>query len=266
MESLLKQVIIRIDFSPISNFMAFIMQLRNNPIMMEYYARGREIKTNNVNITLNQNKDELQDAKLTVNETTSVFRFYGETERFDQKSEFDITDSFMCLTIACDDNYKHCTPYLEFIADRMSEVKQFDPYARIKRIGLRKIDSDDFTDVEAANKIFVNVNAVYREKKNDDDQTRVRMKQNFSEQFFYEKQQAQMVSTQGFNGTVGNKLFRFVLDTDAFIEDGHIDHKTDDVLGYLKEKLSSLNEMLRENYEINISQDELKAYRNGRQQ
>ena len=34
----------------------------------------------------------------------------------------------------------------------------------------------------------------------------------------------------------------------------------------LKEKLSSLNAMLRDNYEINISQDKLKAYRNGRKQ
>lgn len=266
MESLLKQVIIRVDYSPISNFIEFIMKLRNTPEMMEFYELSREIKTNNVNLVLNQNKDELQEAKLSVNETTSVFRFYGNSQIFNQKSEYDIGESFMCLTIACDENYSHCSPFLEFVSQRVIEVKKFDPYARIKRIGLRKIDSEDFNDVNIGNDIFNNLHISLIERKDKGEQTRYRLKQNYSEHFFYEKQKAQMISTQGFNGTVDKGIYRFVLDTDAFIEEGNIDNKSCEILKYISEILHSLNEMLRDNYLQNVNQDVLKAYRNGRGQ
>lgn len=261
-KSLLKQVIIRVDFTPISEFSKFISTLKMNPEMKLYYDRCREIKTNNINIVLNQNRDELRTAKLNVNETTSVFRFMGNSQMFNQRSTFDVGNEFMCLTIECDDNYTSCEMYRKFVAEKVALVKSIDPYILITRIGIRKIDVADFNDVVQGNNAFNTMKARITEYKEDEDKKRYVLKQSYSEHFHYEKENAEMVSTRSFRGVPEKKqyIYRYVLDTDAFYHDSLIDNREEDVHSYMNNSFDLLNAMLYDNYIQNIDAENLDNY------
>lgn len=261
-KSLLKQVIIRIDYSPISEFSNFISSLKMDPEMKLHYDRCREIKTNNINIVLNQNRDDLRNAKLNVNETTSVFRFMGNSQVFNQRSTFDVGNEFMCLTIECDEKYTSCEMYRRFVAAKVAFIKSIDPYIQIIRIGIRKIDAADFIDVDQGNKAFKTMKARITEYKQDEDKKRYVLKQSYSEHFHYEKENAEMVSTRSFRGIPEKQqyIYRYALDTDAFYHDSLIDNNEEDFHGYMNTLLDLLNAMLYDNYIQNIDAENLEMY------
>ena len=66
----------------------------------------------------------------------------------------DISSTFICFTIGCNDSYNTIDPYLDSITDIITTLKEYDSYVQIERLAIRKIDGKDYASLEEAYKTF----------------------------------------------------------------------------------------------------------------
>ena len=142
--SLLKQIIIRIDYTSINDFSSLISELRNNSILANYYPYCKQLKVNNAQVVTPKELRHDDNQKYESSEPLIVYHFCGPKMEFDQESVFDISERFMFIDITCDENYNSIDKYIEFISIIIEQVRKHDAFSKIVRIGLRKIDSTDY--------------------------------------------------------------------------------------------------------------------------
>lgn len=153
--SLLKQIIIRVDFSNITDLNKFILTIKATDWISKYFQSYRTIQANNFNMSLSPKIFEEKVIPLSVIETTTIHRFYEcKIEPVQNDVTLDITDTFITITIQCNDSYESINPYIDCISNIVGELFTYDPFTQIQRIAIRKIDGQDFENEDAVYEIF----------------------------------------------------------------------------------------------------------------
>lgn len=152
--SLLRQVIIRCDYSSLTDLNGFIMKLKSLEWFQNLFAGYRLVRTNNFNLQINPKAIEDRFIPLEVNETGNIHRFFDCKIEPKQNSSMDISPTFICLTIGCNDSYDTIDAYLDSIADIITTLKEYDSYVQIERLAIRKIDGKDYDSLEEAYETF----------------------------------------------------------------------------------------------------------------
>lgn len=265
MKSLLKQVIIRCDFSPITNFETFTLNLRNEDFMHERFYRSREIKTNTPKV---QRTEEFVEGILEVNETVSVLCF-SDTDFFSQRTIAEIGNSFIAIKVFCDEKYESISPYIDFLDKLMNYIVSYDSYVHVQRMGIRKIDGHRFKDFAIGNKIFKTAKIELIQKENcvssDAEGKKLLLQQNMSQKQFFVEEAFFLVTTIGYKTIPQDKkrnlplLFQFTLDSEVSIVE-YTERDMDIKEGKLLATLKNMNKVLRQSYQNNVDVDILATY------
>lgn len=152
---LLKNVVIRIDYSDITNFEGLIQAIV--PLLKSYFTERWKYTTNNVNVTFDEKVFENERIPVSVLPPNEVYRFSSCLIAPVQTVALDVANNFVCLIIDCDNQYDKVDNYIQLASDVMSKIFEYDAYTTINRIAIRKIDSKIFDSLEAAKEIFTNV-------------------------------------------------------------------------------------------------------------
>lgn len=215
--SLLKQIIIRVDYSSLTDLNGFIMKLKSLEWFQNLFAGYRLIKTNNFNLQINSKAIEDRFIPLEVNETGNIHRFFDCKIEPMQKSSMDISSTFICLTIGCDDSYSTIDPYINSIVDIVITLQEYDSYVQIERLAIRKIDGKDYTSLEDAYKTF---EVMADLEKNFIDNT-VPLKKSYTDSFISKDANIKVNFTRGlerFKTQDEALVIRCVLDMDGYID------------------------------------------------
>lgn len=265
MKSLLKQVIIRCDFSPITNFEIFALQLRNEDFMHERFYRCREIKTNTPKTIRN---DELIDRPLEVNETISILRF-SDTPYFNQQTIAEIGNSFVVIKVSCDENYGSIDQFIEFANMLMNYIVSYDSYVQVQCMGIRKIDGHRFKDFSIGNAIFKTAKIELIQKEDcvssDAEGKKLLMQQSMSQKQFFVEESVFLVTTIGYKTIPSDTkrdlplMFQFTLDSE--VSSIETSNRGFDIMGgKLLHTLQKMNQVLRQSYQNNVDIDILAEY------
>lgn len=153
--TLLKQIVVRIDYSEISNFEGLIQIMA--PFLKELFGNRGKYTTNNINVKIDEKALTGDSLPIAVLPSNDVYRFSSCMIEPIQNVVLDVANTFTCLIIDCNDKYDRIDVYLELVSEVMSRIFDFDAYTNIVRVGIRKIDSKTFDDIDAAKRIFENV-------------------------------------------------------------------------------------------------------------
>lgn len=148
--SLLKFLTIRVDFSEIPNIEGAVGSL-NDLLNGKFHARI--LLDNN---TFN-NVDPDGNVTCSVTQTLKIYRFINCTIKPIQEVTLDITKVSVCLSVNCNEKYEKIDEYIDLVAGVMDLLQANDSFVDIKRVGIRKIDGDDFDSISEANHVFENV-------------------------------------------------------------------------------------------------------------
>lgn len=152
---LLKNVVIRIDYSEITNFEGLIQTMI--PFLKSYFEKKGKYTTNNINVTISEKELANERIPISVLPPNEVYRFTSCNIIPVQTVALDVANTFACLIIDSDEHYDKIDNYIELISEVMSKIMAYDAYTTIKRIAIRKIDSKLFDSLDAAKQIFANV-------------------------------------------------------------------------------------------------------------
>lgn len=251
--SLLKQIIIRVDFSTITDVKGFIMKLKSEPWLSRSFNGYRPIKTNNINLQIDTKTiEDNRFIPIEVKETGTIHRFYDSLIEPIQSTTMDIGSSFICIIIQCSEQYDKIDPYLNIIADTMMVLQQYDNYAHFERFGIRKIDGNDYKNENEAYQTFEKNRFI-------EDSGKVLegtlFKQVYTDIFLSEKYNIKVNLTRGLE-RLNNGMLRFVLDTDGYVDESNFKEEDcdskDKIISLLKDRI---NEGLFQIFKVYVTED-----------
>lgn len=155
-KNIMKNVIIRVDYQGIVDIFDSIkeFQERFNDKFSSYITTTH----NTLNITINDIEQISDSLSIPIGEVKkqTIHRFEKNKFGTDEVT-FDVTKYYSVLTVKCI-NYVNIDPYLDFFADYCDFIAEINPYVSAKRLGLRKIGSNIYTN---PGQIFSDFNARY---------------------------------------------------------------------------------------------------------
>lgn len=154
--SLLKNIIIRIDYSEVSNLDGAVGNL-NGMLNAEYFENKQIHQANKVNMTLK--KENIDEGMIPVS-LSSVQKIHSYTNcklPSNQKVKLDISSTFSCITIQCDEKYNGLDDYITLMSKVVSKIQEYDSFVQIGRVGIRKVDGDDFETLEQVKEVFPHI-------------------------------------------------------------------------------------------------------------
>ena len=122
--SLLKQVIMRIDYSEITNFEGLIQE--RSSFLKQYFTTRGKYQTNNINPTISEKDLAQERVPIAILPQNEVYRFTMCKIEPRQNVVLDIANTFVCLIIKCDDNYDKIDEYINLLSGVMNNVLEFD--------------------------------------------------------------------------------------------------------------------------------------------
>lgn len=153
--TILKKVIIRIDYSGIINIDDWMRQLLNLGLNQSFSSF---IDKNNNSITLNLNNPEEIAKALSVpvsairKEPVKTFLNGTFGDRKD-KVAMEITSNFTTFVVDCNE-YTTIDDYLTYINQYICELKKNQTYTKVHRIGIRKIAAIETTEYDQYKAFF----------------------------------------------------------------------------------------------------------------
>lgn len=153
--SILKKVIIRVDYSGIISIDDWMRQLLNLGLNQSFSSF---IDKNNNSITLNLNNPEEIAKALSVpvseirKEPVKTFLNGTFGERKD-KVAMEITSNFTTFVVDCNE-YTTIDDYLAYINQYISELKKNQTYTKVHRIGIRKIAAIETSEYNQYKEFF----------------------------------------------------------------------------------------------------------------
>lgn len=211
--SLLKQIIIRVDYSSLTDLNGFIMKLKSLHLIKDTFSGYRLIKTNNINFQIDSKVFEERYIPLEVNETGNIHRFFDCKIEPIQNTFMDISPTFICITIQCNENYKIIDPYLDFITNVVVTLREYDSYVTLERLAIRKIDGNDYDNIKEVYNIFEEI--VGFENVMDDEQSP--LKKSYTDSFISKAANIKVNLTRSLERFSNGKI-RYVLDIDGYVD------------------------------------------------
>lgn len=253
--SLLKQIIIRTDYSSLTDLNGFIMKLKSLEWFQHFFVGYRLIKTNNLNLQINPKTIEDRFIPLEINETDNIHRFFDCKIEPVQKTSIDITSTFICFTIECSDSYKTIDAYIDTMVNIIATLKEYDSYVQIRRLAIRKIDGKDFSSLEEAYQIFEVMETLGKDVMNNI----IPLKKNYTDSFVSEDAKIKVNFTRGlerFKSQNKEQVIRCILDMDGYIDSSLINFEEikdkGEINSLLKERI---NEELFKLFRASVTED-----------
>lgn len=145
--TILKKVIIRIDFVGLTDIMSCVTSLKRD-VMKGKFKKFREIKNKNYNVELNSPNSS---QPFNVNMEKKIMFQFSECVIGPSNANFMLGPEFAYLEIECSEDYEGCNEYIKLMASAIDCILNFDSFISVKRLGLRKIDVALFDDVKMMN-------------------------------------------------------------------------------------------------------------------
>ena len=152
--SLLKQIIIRIDYSGLTDLNGFVRQLKSTDWLQTLFTGYRLLKTNNINFEINPETVEKKLVPIEINEAENIHRFNDCSIQPLQEVTMDISQNFICLTIKCNNNYDTIDAYIKSVKQTVEALQDYDSYINLNRIAIRKVNGKDFSSIESVYQTF----------------------------------------------------------------------------------------------------------------
>ncbi len=152
--SLLKQIIIRLDFESLTDLNSVIKCLKRQEFLSNSLKGYRIIKSNRISLQMPPSVVEDKFLPIERYDVSDMHRFFDSTIRPLQDVTLDVTETYVCLTINTNDDYASIEPYIELISDVANLIKNEDPYVHFCRIAIRKIDGEDFNNLDEGFNVF----------------------------------------------------------------------------------------------------------------
>lgn len=191
---------------------------------------------------------------LEVHETGNLHRFFDCKIEPMQKSFMDISSTFICLTIGCDESYDTIDPYINSIVNIVTTLQEYDSYVQIERLAIRKIDGKDYPSLEDAYKTF----EIMADLEKDFIDNIAPLKKSYTDSFILKDANIKVNFTRGLehfekpDGTV----VRCVLDMDGYIDSSLINFEEikdkDTIMSFLKK---NINDELFKLFKASVTED-----------
>lgn len=145
--SILKKVIIRIDFMGLTDIVGCVDSLKK--VMHGKFNIFKPISNKNYNVELpgvNNKKG------VNVNLEERTFYQFSDSQIGTSKANFVLGTDFAIIDVSCDSHYEGCDEYIKLMAESIDCILKFDTFISIQRIGLRKFDVAEFESEEEMEK------------------------------------------------------------------------------------------------------------------
>lgn len=146
--TILKKVVIRMDFIGLTDIIGCVDKLKN--VMNGKFTKFRPIKNNNYNVELNTLSNSEQP--LNVNLERKTLYLFTESIIGPSKANFMLGPDFAYIEINCSEDYEGCDRYIKLMAEAIDAILKFDTFISVKRLGLRKVDLEKFDNVAEMNR------------------------------------------------------------------------------------------------------------------
>lgn len=153
--TILKLVIIRIDYSGLTNFNVFLENLKNAEFMKNNFKRMRLLSNRSTSRPLKRSSKENGTLPLSQNVLGNVYHFFDCTLDEDTSvASLYVTSECFSLSIDCSKGYRGSEAYTKFMLEIIRTLAHSESYINIERVGIRKIDSVDVPNLISARNIF----------------------------------------------------------------------------------------------------------------
>lgn len=205
--SMLRRVIIRADFTSMLNTGRIVDALNEQDWFkgaFNNYSRLRYTETPQPQET--DPKEEW--------EPRFIRRFDDCNIGSERKITLDITNESVCMDIQCDEKYEKIDPYLDIVIKSLDLIISNDPYVKMRRLAIRKIDGDNFATSEEADKVF----EYFDQRITNFEKDRF-WQRTYTDNFIYGKTEVRANYSRTVKITPKEgELFVFILDIDTYLD------------------------------------------------
>lgn len=151
---LLKRVIIRLDYQGMTSVDSWIIQLKKQNFgNFQNYSRNYMSSSQVRNYRIGEVMDSMNLSEQAIyNEPLHTFSDI-ELEGRSDTVRMDVANYFTIIVIDCK-NYTNIDDYIQLVAQYVDLLLAFDPYIRIKRIGIRKVGGNEFENTDQIYDVF----------------------------------------------------------------------------------------------------------------
>lgn len=228
--SLLKRIIIRVDFCNLTDLAGFIGNLKKTD---EFTSAFRSSKIVNMNEQV-----ENMSSPFESNFTTFDYRFFNCLVEPLQSVTLDITINSICIDISCNEKYDCIDDYIKLMCVVTKAMCAYDSFVRFQRFGIRKIDGDDYTTLDDAYSVF----EAKRFAHDDDFQTLRRVTSKYVGTELFKTENDVLCNLSRSVEVLSKSKIRFSLDIDTFIDERIVDMESvktyEEVFNLLADRLN----------------------------
>ena len=151
---MIKAVIMRADFSGITDINLYVDRLKQSDIVNKAFDKMSTIRGESNSI--DNFSAETDDITLPISEKpkSNLYHFHECNVVGPKDTYLDISENYICLQIFCDNDYSGSKGYSKVFAECINLLKDYDSYISINRIGIRKVDSVELNEESERNNYF----------------------------------------------------------------------------------------------------------------
>jgi adenylate kinase len=151
---MLKTVIIRADYDGLTDLRSFVNRIKSNEEMQKSFGKMVMIPKQNMSVSFKPKDIVDGQLPITENQKSIVYRFYDCKIGNYSKATLDVEPGSITLAVDCQHNYSGSKEYSYFMGVIIEELRAYDQYVKIKRLGVRKIDVQVLLPTETIDKYF----------------------------------------------------------------------------------------------------------------
>ena len=212
---MLKTVIIRTDFSGLTSVRSFVNRIKLQERMKEAFENMEMIPKQNMKVTFRPKDIEEGQLPITENQKSIIYRFFDCNLGGHSKATLDVEPESITLAVDCRDGYCGSRDYSFFMGWLTDELRAFDQYVTINRLGVRKIDVQVLKRDEPLEKYFNKNYVVAQSWRNSPPKTKSIL--------------TELLEIQGISFNVvqhidytSDERVRLIFDVDSFVNDNYL--------------------------------------------
>lgn len=214
--SMLKTVIMRIDFEGLTDLPSFISRIKSKDKMQEAFKKMAMLPKQNMKVSFRPKSLNEGLLPITESQKSTLYRFYKCTFGGSSEATLDIEFDSITLAVNCQENYQGSKDYSDFMGWIINELCAYDPYIVMKRLGVRKIDVQVLSEGEDINSYFNENYVVAQSWKNSPPKTQSVLTE------LLEQDNILFNVVQHIDRTSDNRI-RLIYDIDAFLNKDEIE-------------------------------------------
>lgn len=138
---MLKTVIIRFDYSGGTDIRKFVDTIKQDDLIRNAFGSLQRIDAPKYRLSMSQIDPQTGLFPTAERQQSVLYRFSECKYDSGLNVILDITPESVCLTIDCRSNYQGSKRYTDLMSKLVTQMKSFDQFISVERIGVRKIDA-----------------------------------------------------------------------------------------------------------------------------